>query len=190
MPRQKWANPSGTREYYAWRSMRSRCSNPKHVAWKNYGGRGIRVCARWENSYDNFLSDMGPCPVGMTLERIDSDKGYFPENCRWADWVVQGNNKRTNIKISHTGQTKTLAQWARSLGLRVDTLHKRLKRMGPEKALTPENLVEKNASPLVHGTRVGYEKYRCRCRECRDENARRHREYMKKKSNKARRGAG
>ena len=182
MPRQKWTNPSGTREYFAWRCMRHRCTNPKNAAWHNYGGRGITVCDRWSDDYDAFFSDMGPCPAGMTLDRIDPDKGYSPENCRWADWTTQGNNKRTNVKIAYLGEVKTIAQWAKHFGLKTDTLFKRLQRMSPEMALTEENLVAKNAMPLIHGTRVAYEKYQCRCPECRGFNARRHREYMKKKA--------
>lgn len=181
MPRQKWSNPSGTREYYAWRGMRHRCTSPKSAAWHNYGARGITVCDKWANDYDAFFADMGPCPVGMTLDRIDPEKGYAPENCRWADWVTQGNNKRTNVKIEYCGDVKTIAQWARHFGLKTDTLFKRLQRMPPERAFTTENLVEKNAMPLIHGTRVGYEKHNCRCVDCRAFNARRHREYMRKK---------
>ena len=178
MPRTKWVNPAATKEYYAWRGMRHRCTNPRNASWHNYGGRGINVCDRWVNDYDAFFQDMGPCPDGMTLDRIDSAKGYSPENCRWADWFTQANNKRTNVKIEYEGEVKTVAQWAKVFGLRTDTLFKRLQRMSPEKAFTSENLVEKNTSPLIHGTRVGYEKYSCRCKLCRGSNAKRHREYM------------
>lgn len=182
MPREKWTNPTQTREYYAWRSMRHRCTNPKNASWHNYGGRGITVCDKWVNDYDAFFADMGHCPLGMTLDRIDPSKGYSPENCRWADWTTQGNNKRTNVKIEYGGEVKTIAQWAKHFGLKTDTLFKRLQRMGPEKAFTPENLVEKNAMPLIHGTRAGYERHRCRCQTCKDANAKRHRDYMKKRA--------
>lgn len=178
MPRTKWANPTATREYFAWRSMRHRCLNKMNPAWHNYGGRGITVCEKWVNDYDAFYADMGPCAVGLSLDRIDPEKGYFAENCRWADWETQSNNKRTSVKIEYDGQVKTMLQWAKSFGLSNDTLFKRLKRMPPEKAFTSENLVEKNATPLTHGTRTGYEKYGCRCAECRAYNAKRHREYM------------
>jgi hypothetical protein len=86
------------------------------------------------------------------------------------------------VNIEFNGRTQTIAEWAREIGLKVDTLFKRLQRMGPELALTSENLVEKNASPLIHGTRVGYERFGCRCEECRAYNAKRHREYMAKRS--------
>lgn len=185
MPREKWTNPSGSREYFAWRSMRSRCLSKKNTAWENYGGRGITVCERWVKDYDAFFSDMGPCPERMTLDRIDPEKGYSPENCRWADWTTQANNKRTNIKIEFEGQTKTAAQWAKHFGLKANTLFKRLERMGPEKAFTSENLVEKNAMPLTHGTRSGYDRHKCRCDICKAANAKRHLDYMKSKNKSA-----
>ena len=178
----KWRNPSGTREYYAWRSMRNRCSNQHHAAWKNYGGRGVSVCDRWLHDYDAFFEDMGPCPDGYSLDRIDTLKGYEPANCRWTDWHTQLNNRRVNVRLTHNGKTQTLSQWARELGLRADTLFKRLKRLPVDQALTSENLTEKKASKLVHGTRVGYERFKCRCVECRAANAKRHLEYVHKRS--------
>jgi hypothetical protein len=182
MPREKWKARSGSREYFAWRSMRNRCTSTKNASWHNYGGRGIKVCERWAHDFDAFLDDMGPCPEGYSLDRINVNGHYEPENCRWASWKTQSNNKRTNVNIEFNGRTQTIAEWAREIGLKVDTLFKRLQRMGPELALTSENLVEKNASPLIHGTRVGYERFGCRCEECRAYNAKRHREYMAKRS--------
>ena len=84
-------------EYYSWSSMRSRCNCMTHHAYADYGGRGIRVCARWSlprgRGFRNFIDDMGPRPVGMTLDRINPQGHYEPTNCRWADAKVQSNNQ-------------------------------------------------------------------------------------------------
>lgn len=79
--------------YRAYSSMLKRCRDPKHKSYPYYGGRGIAVCERWHD-FRNFYADMGPRPPGMTLDRIDPDKGYEPGNCRWATWSVQAYNRR------------------------------------------------------------------------------------------------
>jgi hypothetical protein len=106
--------------------MKNRCNNPKDIYYKNYGGRGITYCDEWE-WFENFLRDMGQCPEGMTLERIDNNGNYCRENCRWATRVEQMNNTRSNHWIDYNGDVKTLTQWSKITGISLGTLNKRLK---------------------------------------------------------------
>ncbi len=122
------AGDSTTREYNAWVAMRSRCENPKNERYHRYGGRGIRVCDPWRKSFETFLSDMGSCPPGMSIDRKDNDGDYEPENCRWATELEQANSRSNNRRIEYMGQVRTLAEWSRELKMEYGRLQSRLDR--------------------------------------------------------------
>jgi hypothetical protein len=113
---------SDSRSYNAWQAMRQRCNNINATKAYNYSGRGITICDRWD-SFTDFLIDMGEAPSDKhSIERINNDQGYFPENCKWATVKEQNNNKRTNINIEFKGKTQTLKQWAEELEVTYDSL--------------------------------------------------------------------
>lgn len=123
--------------YLAWRGMKSRCLNPKHRAYHRYGRKGVIICDEWINSFESFYNDMGEKPKGLTLDRINGNKGYFKENCRWATYKQQARNMKCNRIIEYKGERKTLAEYAEKFGLNPTTLLYRIKANWPiEKALT------------------------------------------------------
>lgn len=126
-----------SREYRAWRGMKSRCSDQGVPNYDRYGGRGISVCERW-NRFEAFFEDMGPCPFGRTLDRKDVHGNYEPSNCRWATWKEQQNNRSNNRVIEFWGARLTAQQWADKAGIRRDTFVRRLDVLGwtMEEALT------------------------------------------------------
>lgn len=118
----------GSPEYMVWVNMRHRCVNPKAANYLYYGGRGITVCERWA-SFENFIVDMGPRPSPRhTIDRVDNDKGYFPENCQWATAQEQARNRRSSQMITHNGRTQCRAAWAQELGISYSTLSGRIHR--------------------------------------------------------------
>ncbi len=126
-----------TRVYRIWRQMHQRCENPKAEGYENYGGRGIKVDTRWDQ-FPNFFEDMGECPSkGHTIDRIDTNKGYGKDNCKWSTWKEQHRNRRDNHVITAFGQTKCVTEWAEEYKLAVSTLKNRIYRanLPPEEAL-------------------------------------------------------
>lgn len=118
---------SRTAEYNIWCSMKGRCYNPRVDRYSAYGGRGIRVCDRWRDSFENFLADIGPRPTPKhSIDRIDVDGNYEPENCRWVTYDVQVVNTRRNRHITFRGETRTLSQWSAITGLKRETIARRL----------------------------------------------------------------
>lgn len=127
-----------SREYRIWRLMKSRCNTDyKHKPEnKNWSGRGITVCDRWLNSYENFLQDMGRSPSNKhSIDRIDNDGNYEPGNCRWATAKEQANNTRPRSKgrkynegkkITHNGVSKSIKEWAAYLGIRIGLIYSRI----------------------------------------------------------------
>lgn len=113
-------------EYIAWIGMRARCHNKNHSAYKHYGARGIFVCDRWMNSFENFIEDMGEKPTkNHTLERIDNNKGYNPKNCEWATWKKQSKNKRGFAVFEYEKTRYTAKEMAYKLGITTDSLNYR-----------------------------------------------------------------
>ena len=127
--------------YKVWDSMKQRCYNQNNPGYKNYGGRGIKVCDEWLNDFKRFAEDMGPKPTkNHSLDRIDNNKGYYKENCRWGTKRQQGNNRRTNILITYQGKTQNLTEWSKELGIPYHTLSNR-RRNKPN--ISAEKLLEK-----------------------------------------------
>lgn len=119
---------SRTPEFYVWCSMRQRCYNPKHEAYGDYGGRGIKVCLRWLLSFSDFLSDVGKRSTpAHTLEREDNDGNYEPSNAGWATRIAQARNRRSSHYLTHEGLTLTIAEWSEITGTQRSTISIRLK---------------------------------------------------------------
>lgn len=151
--------PSPT--FNTWCAMRQRCYNPNNERYPNYGARGIRVCARWMDNFENFLVDMGERPPGTTLDRKDRNGNYEPKNCQWSNHERQANDRSSNRRITYSGQTKTVADWARELGLKYCVLASRLDRNWPLELAMQSGPVKRFQKRI----KVPYAKHRT-CPEC------------------------
>ena len=120
-----------TPEYRAWRGLKGRCLDSGDKEYHRYGGRGITVCQRWIESYENFLADVGRRPSeGHSLDRIDVNGNYEPGNCRWATRKEQQRNRRDNFMLTHDGRTLPVSVWAKEIGVSTSTLKYRIKVKG------------------------------------------------------------
>lgn len=135
------------RAYKSWKDMKARCQNPNNKGYKNYGGRGIKVCERWQ-LFSNFFEDMGERPVGQTLDRIDVNGDYEPENCRWATRKEQNRNTRMTTR---TPDGRAVADILEQNGIESSVYRKRIERGWPqEKAMTtPQRKVRNTGQILV-----------------------------------------
>src|SRR6516165_4372873 len=125
----RYHHMTGTRPYRIWKGARERCENPQSPNWQNYGGRGIRMCPAWSKSFTAFWHDMGPSySDDLTIERINVNGHYSPDNCRWASNMEQQANKRNNRVVSYQGETMHLAEFVRRAGFSKIMLMTRLNR--------------------------------------------------------------
>lgn len=132
-----------SKTYMIWAGMKRRCLDPKHKRFCDYGGRGITICDRWleeNNGYSNFLKDMGECPKGKSLNRVDNNllsEGYSSKNCCWSTQKEQCRNKRNNHLISYDGKNLTIIEWSEITGIHKATIRRRIGAgWTPEEALT------------------------------------------------------
>ncbi len=127
--KRKPGSKTSSREFSSYKAMIERCYNPDFSAYKYYGGRGIKVWRKWlgKGGFEEFLHAMGNRPAGTSLERVNIKKNYYPNNCIWADKYTQASNKSDNVYIKFDGETKTLADWARKMGIKATTINSRLK---------------------------------------------------------------
>ena len=116
--------------YNVWRTMKARCLNPNNHKYKRYGGRGITICDEWKDHFEMFYewAIANGYAEGLSIDRIDNNGNYCPENCRWATAKEQSNNTHSNVFFTHDGQTHTIAQWAEICGITKAALYHRLER--------------------------------------------------------------
>lgn len=118
---------SRSAEHRAWCEMKRRCLNPRSKSFHNYGGRGISICPRWIESFENFLADLGPRPTSQhSIDRINVNGNYEPDNCRWATSAEQYSDLRKSVHVEVNGIRKTVAEWARLTGINPYTIYDRI----------------------------------------------------------------
>lgn len=130
------------RLFWVWWEAKERCGDPRNKHFVNYGGRGITMCDRWQ-SFKAFMEDMGPRPEGGMIERIDNDRGYAPENCKWATRKEQNSNRRNCIFVTLAGERMTLKEACRRKGLVYRAVHKRIVDRGWDVAIALNTPVER-----------------------------------------------
>ena len=135
---------TGTRLYESWTDMKKRCYNPKNKRFENYGGRGIEVCEEWRNDFSNFYdwANKNGYSDELTLDRIDINGNYTPDNCRWATSIQQQRNTTRNHYVTAFSETKTMAEWGEINGIRQDVIKDRLNKLhwDPEEAVSTPTL--------------------------------------------------
>ena len=143
----------GTKLYEVWCGMRGRCLNPTNKNYFRYGGRGITLCDEWMQSYLDFKrwALKNGYKEGLTIDRIDNDKGYSPNNCRWVTMSKQANNKRNTLFLEYKGERKPLQEWANELGIKRLTLYYRIYKLG----WTVESALTENVSLDRYHRKVG-----------------------------------
>lgn len=125
-------------EYRVWSGIKTRCTNPNDKFFHRYGGRGIKICERWVNSFENFLDDMGERPLpNSQIDRINGDGDYEPSNCRWTTPKENARNRNTSHVLTVNGQSKTLAEWEEVTGIDYQVIWTRLTKLG----WTPEETI-------------------------------------------------
>ena len=137
---------SYARLYYVWNDMKGRCYNPNDTSYHNYGAIGITVCDEWKNNYPSFKKwalengyDPGAPRGQCTLDRIDTTKGYAPDNCRWANMLIQSNNRRNSYTITLNGVTHTAREWADVAGIPAGVIYSRKKAGWPAEEILSKN---------------------------------------------------
>lgn len=135
-----------TRTYKVWSHMKQRCYDPKNKSFPDYGARGITVCERWKDSFEAFLADMGEAPDGLFIDRIDNNKGYSPENCRWVTRQVNNANRRNTLRVTYCGNMLTVPELSELTGIDYFALRHQIVKRGRSPAEAVERLQHRRAA--------------------------------------------